>query len=143
MFYSGVEKDSLSIYNDLAARAESSQNLVTIAAKYLDANAKEITSVQTACKSLLELELPSEMYNANHDLTVAVDALYSKIADMKLSEEDSRLASKQFTELSSRNQTISHDGFNGEASRFNTVMKSFPASLITAVNGIERVDLFR
>lgn len=143
LFYEGVNRDSLSIYNDLQARLESSYNLVTIANKYMPANSEEISNLLNARESLISAKSPSDMYNANHALTVAVDTLYSELGNWEMDEEDSRLAAKQFTELSSRNQTISHDWFNTEASNFNSTMGTFPGWLIAAVNGIKPVDLYR
>ncbi len=143
LFYEGVNHDSLSIYNDLQARLESAYNLVTIASKYMPANADEIINVLNARESLIGAKLPSEMYNANHSLTVAIDTLYSELENYEMDEDDVRLAVKQFTELSSRNQTISHDSFNSEASTFNSVMGMFPAWLIAGVNDIMPVDTYR
>jgi len=143
LFYEGVNRDSLGIYNDLQARLESAYNLITIANKYLPANSEEASNLLGARQSLIDAKTPSEMYNANHTLTVAVDTLYSELNNYEMDEEDKRLAAKQFAELSSRNQTISHDLFNAEASHFNSTMGTFPAWLVAAVNGIEPVDLYR
>lgn len=48
MFYMGVNSDSLSIYNDLQARLESSYNILTVGRKYLGQDAGAVLALSAA-----------------------------------------------------------------------------------------------
>jgi hypothetical protein len=78
-----------------------------------------------------------------YDLTISSTALYNALSALELSEKDERLLNEQFTEMSSRNTTISHDGYNAIAAEFNAMLTEFPTSLIAAVNGVKKLDEFR
>lgn len=159
MFYMGVNSDSLSIYNDLQARLESSYNILTVGRKYLGQYAGAVLALSEARDALSAAQDPAAMYSANAALSEAVEsllssleggsmtgvfsALQSSLQEHGLSENDARSVMKQYNDFSSRNDTISHDGYNQHAAEFNQKLGRFPASLIGAVTGVKELPLFR
>ena len=143
IFWDGDTGDGHSIANDLHARCEAAANLITVAKRYMEANAPEITALRDAAAALESAVTPSEAFEANYDLTLAADHLYSVLNNLELSDADKKHVSGQFTELTSRNQTISHDAYNVKAVYFNAMLERFPTSIIAAVNGIAPLEAFR
>lgn len=143
LFAEGTTGDGNSIQNDLRARCEAGHNLITVAKRYMAANAAEIESLSGAITALENAATVKEAFDANYDLTVAADHMYSVLNNTELSDADKKLVSGQFTELTSRNRTISHDGYNTAAMEFNELLGRFPTSVIAAANGITPLELFR
>ena len=142
-FYDGVDGDGMSIYNDLWARQTAAHNLLTIAGRYLKPTDALWTSIEKSLSALNSAVSVEEFFQANYDLTISSTALYNALSALELSEKDERLLNEQFTEMSSRNMTISHDGYNAIAAEFNSMLTEFPTSLIAAVNGVKKLDEFR
>jgi len=142
-FYDGVDGDGLCIYNDLMVRVTSAHNLLSLSERYLKPTDEAVTDLQDAITAMDAAVGVGEYFEANYDLTLASTELYNTMAAQELSEKDERLLSEQFTEMSSRNMTISHDGYNAVAVEFNSLLSAFPTSLIAAVNGVDRLEEFR
>ncbi|MCR5552464.1 MAG: LemA family protein [Oscillospiraceae bacterium] len=143
LFYTGTSDDGNSIANDLHVRCESGHNLMTVARRYMEANAPELKALETAVAALEGAAGPSEAFEANYAVTLAADHLYSVLNNMQLTDADKKLVSGQFTEMTSRNQTISHDGYNVKAAEFNELLKRFPTNIIAAAGGVAPLELFR
>ena len=143
LFYTGTADDGNSIANDLHKRCEAGHNLITVARRYMEANAAEIASLESAVTALEGAVTPSEAFEANYAVTLAADHLYSVLNNKQLTDTDKKLVSGQFTEMTSRNQTISHDGYNAKAAEFNELLKRFPTNLIAAAGGVAPLELFR
>ncbi|MEA4824972.1 MAG: hypothetical protein VB111_12810 [Clostridiaceae bacterium] len=143
LFYNGTTGDGNSIASDLRARCEAGHNLITVAKRYMDANAAEIKALSDSITTLENAATVREAFDANYDLTLSADHLYSVLNNTALSDADKKLVSGQFTELTSRNQTISHDGYNTVAVEFNDLLGRFPTSVIAMANGIVPLELFR
>jgi len=142
-FLNGVEGDGFSIGNDLNIRVGESLNLITIAKRYLDGNDPAIRAVQEACDRLNESDDPSDMFDANQRLTEACTALSDKLAGLPLSEKDEKYRLGIVDELKSRNDTISHDGYNDLAEKFNARLESFPANILSRLTGVKPISLFQ
>ena len=144
-FYQGVDGDGLGIENDLNNRIDNSFNLVTIAKKYIDAEAEVIKNTLAAREALVNSKSISEKYKANLRLTEAVEELYTALGDesLNLSEQDKTYRRSLYSNLTSRNDTISHDGYNDKAASFNNTLEEFPASTIARFLGINKAELFR
>ncbi len=153
-FYQGVDGDGLGIENDLNNRIDNSFNLVTIAKKaYYETedevikNALDdaIKNTLSARESLVNSDTISEKYRANLKLTEAVEELYTALGNetLELTEQDEKYRRSLYSNLTSRNDTISHDGYNDKAAEFNNTLGEFPASLISRVVGINKAELFR
>lgn len=144
-FYQGVDGDGLGIENDLNNRIDNSYNLVTIAKKYIDAEDEVIKNTLDARDALVNSDSISEKYKANLRLTEAVEELYTVLGEenLNLSEQDKSYRRSLYSNLTSRNDTISHDGYNDKAADFNHTLEEFPASLISRLVGINKAELFR
>ncbi|WP_426350004.1 LemA family protein [Alloiococcus sp. CFN-8] len=144
-FYQGVDGDGLGIENDLNNRIDNSYNLVTIAKKYIDADNAVIENTLDARDSLVNSKSISDKYKANLRLTEAVEELYTALGaeELKLTDQDKSYRRSLYSNLTSRNDTISHDGYNDKAAEFNNILEGFPASLISRVVGINKAELFR
>jgi len=143
MFTAGTEGDGLSIYNDVEARCSSAANLITVGSRYLPANDPDQQALQDAVSAVGAAQSISERSTANDTLTTAADAYYTKLISCALSDSDAKWVSAQYTEIRSRNQTISHDGFNTQAAAFNQMRSRFPTSLIALVGSVDPIELFR
>ena len=144
-FYQGVDGDGLGIENDLNNRIDNSYNLVTIAKKYIDSENDVIKNTLKAREELVNSQSIAEKYRANLSLTEAVEELYTALGDesLGLSDQDKTYRRSLYSNLTSRNDTISHDGYNDKAAEFNSTLESFPASLISRLVGINKAELFR
>lgn len=141
LFYDGPK--GFSIYNDLMARCEAGYNIMTVARRYMDADSADLAALADAISGVETAESASEYYEANYRLTVAVDQVYALLSQERLNDTDKKLLSGQFTEMTSRNQTIANDSYNTHAGQFNDMLKGFPTALIAGVNGIRPLELFR
>ena len=142
IFTDGVESDGMSISHDLDQRAEAAYNLAGVAKRYLGEDAPEIAELLSARSGLVGAVEISEKYDANLELSVAADALYSRLKEEELSEKDSTLAAGQYQDMLSHNDVISRDGYNSAALSFNRRLEGFPAAQIAAIAGIEPLDTF-
>lgn len=143
VFINGQNNDGLGIENDLGERIDLAYNLVTIAKKHLDEQDQLIINVLLARDALITAKSPAQKYNANMLLTQATTDLYNKLGAINLPEKDESYRKSIYADLSSRNDTISHDGYNAAAQQFNDLLLSFPASIIANLTGIKPVELFR
>ncbi len=141
-FYNGVEGDGYGIENDLSRRAELAYNLTTVAKRYMDADAAEITALLDARDALNSAAAVSEKYDANDALTAAADNLYTALGAFELSDADVRYRESIRTDLRSRNETIRGDGYNGLARKYNERLSSFPVSLFGRLLGFRTLELF-
>jgi len=143
-YYQGTDdSNGKSIYQDLQARCEAGYNLITVAKRYLPADSDEIAALADAVSEVEAADDPKDACAANYRLTIAADRLYAVLTAEKLTDADDKLAAGQFTEMTSRNQTIAHDGYNDTADEFNRLLKKFPTGLIAAVNGIRELELYQ
>lgn len=142
-FYNGVDGDGFSINNDLSIRAGESLNLVTIAKRYLGEDDPSIKAVRDAVSRLNEADDTSGKLDANQKLTKAYTALSDKLAALDLSAKDEEYRRGIIDELNSRNDIISHDGYNKMAENFNAKLGAFPANILSRLTGIRPFELFR
>ena len=143
VFYNGVSGDGLCIQNDLTNRAEQAYNLTTVAKRYLSASDPTVAKVLDAWAQMSSANTIGRKYQANQALTTATTELYELLLPMELSESDGRYLRSIYTDLGSRNDTISHDPYNQLASAFNAELDGFPAKLLGSLTGIHPLELFR
>jgi hypothetical protein len=142
VFTAGAEGDGLGIANDLNERVKLAYNLVTIARKYLSANDAAIADVLKARDALVNAKDISDKYRANVKLTEATTTLYFALGQKQLSETDARYRVNLFNDLSSRNDTISHDPYNQKALAYNQALSAFPASILRLITFARTAPLF-
>jgi len=142
IFFEGVDKDGLGIQNDLNKRIELAYNLVTVARKYCENDTEEIKAVLSARDELTNAGSIKEKYRANVYLTEVTEDLVNELASYSLSEKDEKYRKEIRDDLASRNEIISSDGYNAAASKFNSELSSFPASIIGRLVGVRSLELF-
>lgn len=143
MFYDGVQNDSLSIYNDLASRADGAYDLISIATKYLDANSAEIAALRKTADAVGDTQDIGKLAKLSDELTADASALEMRLRDERLSSGDDALFQRTLDEMNSRASTMSHDAYNSYAADFNDLRKGFPAHLIAVFSGVKALELFR
>lgn len=143
MFYNGVQGDGQSIQSDLDSRMDNAYNLVTIARKYMDADDPSIQAVLTARSTLADAQAPSAKCAANTQLTEATGSLYQALGNLSLSTTDGNYRKRLYTNLTSANDTIAHDGYNDQAATFNQTLQGFPTAALSRVVGIAPLEYFR
>ena len=142
IFTAGEKSDGMSISYDLVRRAEAAYNLAGIAKRCIGEDATEAEELLAARGALISAVSVSEKYEANLELSVAADALYSRLKREKLSEKDAALAAGQYQDMLSHNDMILRDGYNSAVRQFNRKLEGFPASCVAAIAGIEPLDTF-
>lgn len=147
VFYQGVDGDGIGIASDLNDRINTSINLISIAKGY-DQDVRveaAITAVNSAKDALSSAATIGDKYQANIALTEATEELHKALGNesLQLSEKDAGYRDSLYNQLSSRNDTISHDGYNDSAVEYNNALQEFPASFFTSLFGIEKAVLFR
>ena len=143
VFYNGVDGDGLGIQNDLNERVDLAYNMVTVAKRYLPEDNEAVQKVLTARDALAAAEDPEGKNAANRQLTEACIELYEALAGKSLTEKDEEYRQQIYQDLSSRNDTISHDGYNQVAENFNKTLQRFPANILGSLTGVEKLELFR
>ncbi|MBQ8952708.1 MAG: hypothetical protein IJ048_01205 [Clostridia bacterium] len=137
-FYAASE----SISAELKELADNAVVMNSIAANAKGANQTYVTAVADAAEALRASETIAAKADASHDLTAAVENLYSNVSNLTLSDKDAEDFKYRYRNYESALLHISHDGYNDEARAFNMEKGGFPAWLISAVRGIKNLDLF-
>ena len=141
IFFSGVDSDGIGINSDLSHRIDISQNLITVAKRYLSAEDASITMLVDASSMVTSSSSPSDKLRANRELQLAFIELSKKLDAYDLNEKDRRYCDNLTTDFYSRNHIISLDGYNQKAIDFNTKLTRFPASLLGPLTGIKPFEL--
>jgi len=131
IFYNGVDGDGLGIQRELNHRVEYAFNLLTVAGRYIPDD-DAVRQTAAARDALINSAGVAEKSENNLRLTEAVTALYARLGQEKLSDQDARYRENLYTEIKARNNIISNDGYNKEARAFNQKLDVFPASVIKA-----------
>lgn len=145
VFHYGVHADNLSIFSDLQARVDCTENLVIVSARYTaidDESVQAAKSAAAALENARDRDIAS-MVKQNNELNTAVESLYTELTNTTLSESDGLFALAQYKEFTSRGLTIARDGYNAQADAYNYRLTVFPASLVAAVSGVRQLPLFR
>jgi len=142
VFTAGAEGDGLGIANDLNERVNLAYDLVTVAKRNLNATDETIVAVLSARDALIGAKTIPDKYKANVKLSEATAALYELLGTKPLSEADARYRKNIYNNLTSRNDTISHDPYNAEALSYNQALNAFPANILKLITFAHKAPLF-
>lgn len=145
VFTDGVDGDGFSIKNDLETTASEAYNLATIAKKALgedDASAVSVTANVEKLRNAISGGEVSEIHDCYIALFNSVEELYANYKAAGDDESRVKLALQCYTEIKSRNSTISGDGYNDAVREYNEKLDSFPAKLIINLCGYQKGQLF-
>ncbi|MGI6348931.1 MAG: LemA family protein [Eubacteriaceae bacterium] len=142
VFYNGEDNSTLSIQNDLSERINLARNFITLAQNYINSTDVLITNVQAASDELFAAKTISGKYTANKKLGDAVTALYAELEKYPLSSKDASYRARLYTDFTSRQSTISHDPYNSYAAKYNEVLNSFPANILSKLSGLKKLEYF-
>ncbi len=132
------------IANDLSAQADSAANLIRQAQSLLG---EEDPLVKDAEQALALYNAGTatadDAYRVNQALYGAVDGLYNALRKQAGGEASERVE-ELYAEFVSRQAVIDREGalYNEQARSYNETAQSFPANVIGALWGAERVPLF-
>jgi len=143
LFYYGENGDGYCIRKDLEERAISATNMVTVASRYLDSGNTALTTLRDAINALSAAKTIGDKYDANEALTAAAAGLVAELGKLELSEKDAKYISGLRTELQSRNDTISRNGYNAAALDYNSLLERFPTRVLAGVLSIDKMEYFR
>jgi hypothetical protein len=143
VFLMGEAGDGIGIQNDLNERTVIAYNLVTVGRKYLNESDAQLQNVLTAITALQEADSPSVKYQANQQLNQAATDLYNELKKLNLSKVDAPYPDRLFDNFNSRNSTISHDPYNQIAAGFNQKLEVFPASVLSKLVFVSRLELYQ
>lgn len=140
-FYTGVDGSGYGIATNLDLRVEYARNLCKIAAKY-DA-AAEVQTVESACRALEDAADFSGKYDANNDLTGAVESLSQKLSGQALSQEDEDYRKSLTADIASYEMKIDKlaTAFNQEVRSYNQdALGSFPGGILGRLTGVRELE---
>lgn len=140
-FYVGADDSGYGIATNLDLRVEYARNLCKIAGGY-DV-ALEIQVVEEACTALEDAADFGEKYDANNDLTDAVDTLSLALQKQSLSQEDEGYRKSLAADIASYEMKIDKlaTEFNAGVRAFNgNVLGGFPAPCFGALTGVEKLE---
>lgn len=143
LFYSGTEGDGIGVASDLTARRDAARNLVTVALRYLQ---EDDFQVQNTLQAIAQVDGAAEIQQkkeADQQLEEAVLQLNERLKLESLSEADENYRQNLMAEMVARDSTISHDGYNDAAQRYNQILGSLPAGAFGRLFGLEPLELFR
>lgn len=149
MYQTGVDGSGYGIATDLQKRDTYAGNLTALAQKYDGAFDEEINAVseaRTALDAALATDGYGDDYDANAQLTLAIEALNEAMKDYALSDADESYRAELYADLTSRNDTISHEAtdFNTQVRSFNEdILGGFPANVLHGLLGIDSVEEYR
>lgn len=142
-FYAGVNGSGFSIQRDLDERVISATNLITVARRYLPESDGALQSFVKARDDLAMAKGIREKHDANVKLSSAAADIVSRVEKEPLSAQDAAYLRSIPVDMQSRNDTISRDGYNDFAARYNETLSRFPANFFSAILSIEKAELFR
>ncbi len=141
-FYSGENGDGSSIQSDLEYIGATSNNLKTIAVRYIGADDPLIVNLSDARSALASARSISDKYTAAAELFDAVTVLHDSLDPSVMNSTDKNFRASLYDDIKSAMQRISHNGYNDAAREFNAVLEGFPAKLVAELVGIEPVQLY-
>ena len=143
VFTRGEYGDGKGIAYDLAQITEECDNLLTVAARYVnetDSLAAELRACQKALKSA---QGPAQMHEANLRLARAEQALYDFLGTLSLSERDKNYRNSIHVNINSHNRIIALSPYNAQAQAFNKTLTKQPARILGAFTDVKELELYR
>ncbi len=142
VFEQGEAGDGFGIANDLQNRVDLSYELLALGQKYLLAEDSLMIATRDARLALEQAKGPAAKYAANSALTQATSQLYAALSIHPLSDADEKLCKRIYNNLTSRNDTISHDPYNRIAAEANQELEKFPAKVFAGLLSIQPAELY-
>lgn len=117
---------------DLTRRCESAQLLAGLAQSY-ELDEAAVLRVQNAADIASGDGDIAARGQANRDLTLAADQLYTLMEKADLSDTDADYAYSLYKDIQSRAQIMSRSEYDAMAAAYNQKINSFPANLIASI----------
>lgn len=146
--YTAADEYGNGIVSDLAAYADAAANIISVGRQILDAQDPQLTAAVQALEAFnaASTDHPAQQCAACSDLGAAVDALYQTLAATPMEQARASSLQTQRSEMLSRRDILEREaanGYNLAAQQYNQMAESFPASVIGAVWGCGKVELFQ
>lgn len=140
-FYAGGGDAYFSLDSYIDRRVEYAGKLAALAqANRLDAELVE--KLEAASVLARDTDDINEKLLANRDMSDAADKLYALIAaDASVSDADKRDAKLLYADLTDAAGKMKNDAYFAEAERYNALLEGFPASLLSRMFGLERLEV--
>lgn len=142
IFYLGEEKDGAGIQHDLELIMGDCYNLTVVATRYMNEDDKLISAVRKNREALSSAKTPGEKYLHAQNLLRSVTELYIHLGDMQLSEKDNNFRRNLYANISSYNIIISRSTYNQHAREFNSILKSYPANILSFFASVSELELY-
>ena len=139
-FFYGDE--GICIANDLNDMASEVDNLIVIANKYdIDRGLIDIASKNT--KALRNSTSVDEKFDLKEEMVANMNELYYALLDEDLSDNHQKLVKGAYVDFNSSANIITHDSYNEMASEYNSLLDSFPSSILRVIHRAKEVALFQ
>lgn len=139
-FFYGDE--GICIANDLNDMASEVDNLIVIANKYdIDRGLIDIASKNT--KALRNSTSVDEKFDLKEEMVANMNELYYALLDEDLSDNHQKLVKGAYVDFNSSANIITHDSYNEMATEYNSLLDSFPSSILRVIHRAKEVALFQ
>ena len=140
-FYAGGGDAYFSLDSYISRRVEYANKLSALAMAN-GLNEELVQALEDAASRSENAEDVNEKLIANSDMTDAADKLYALIsADTSVSESDRRDAKLLYADLTDAAGKMKNDAYFVEAKQYNAVLEGFPASILSKLFGLERLEV--
>ena len=143
LFYSGVE-GRVSINTQLTKKVNESHNLLSVADDYKSVLGSLPDNLRAADEAVTGATTPGEKYETDQALTSAASDLTEALLQCDLTAQQRDVLDEANQNMENIDKAIAKSGYNDAVDEFNnTVLRSFPASVMKGITGAGEAEAFR
>ena len=136
-----VEAQFAPIAGDLQDCLDITANVLTVGERYLEES--DLSPLTDSREALGQRQGIADIYADYTKLQTETAAVLDRLEDCDLTDKDRQYVQGFRTDLASEADTISRDGYNDAAERFNDeVLGAFPASILSRLTFVAPAQLF-
>lgn len=142
VFYHGGKNSWNGIERDLYDVVGHSENLLTVAGRYMNENDVRIDAVERGIDAVYRAYTPKDKHAAAEQLRGAVSDLDAMMKMLYLDDSDEVYREKLVANIESCYLIIEQSNYNQVAGEFNQKLKAFPANVLSGIIGVEPLELY-
>ncbi len=127
-FIVGQQKDGLSIARDLVTRQERAENILQIAKNFISENDTDFMNSQTYISTLSQSDQKRELFEANENLQISVDCIYTRLMEYGMSEKDERALNEEKSVFDEAMDAIQSDPYNTLVQEYEKETDTIPGN---------------
>lgn len=139
----GEDGSGQGIESDISDIAQSGENQITVAQRYLDENDALIAAVRSGVDGYSDAYGPDAQFDAEQAMLQAIRALDTRLrAETAVSADDKVHLDRIIADVEAAHTMIGRSTYNEYARQFNEELSSFPANVLGAVAGTKPLEYF-